>query len=133
LPDKKEQKQKRYIYIALAVYWVILLIATSLPSPSLPDIKGGDKLHHFSAYFILTTLLAVTFLQANKPLFRKYAFILAVLTAAVYGLVDEIHQSLIPGRSCEFMDWVADLGGAVTGSLVVYFYIYFRRLKTRKG
>jgi VanZ family protein len=43
----------------------------------------------------------------------------AILTATIYGLVDEIHQAFIPGRFYELLDWVADIIGACVGSIFV--------------
>jgi VanZ family protein len=130
-----DKRQKRLIYIALFIYWLILLAATSLPSNSLPDVGGGDKIKHFTAYLILTVLLTLFLLVQDRSKFlKKYAFIASVFIASLYGIMDELHQALIPGRSCEFMDWVADVGGAVTGSLVLYLYSRIdRKFFMRKG
>jgi VanZ family protein len=37
---------------------------------------------------------------------------------AVWGIVDEVHQTWIPGRSCEAGDVAADVAGATAGALV---------------
>jgi VanZ family protein len=125
--------QKNFVYAALVFYWLILLAATSLPTESLPDVGGGDKIKHFSAYLVLTVLVTLTLMVQEKSSFlRKYAFWAAILISAVYGIADEIHQMFIPGRSCEFLDWVADLGGAVTGAFFVYLIYYFEKI-SRKG
>jgi VanZ family protein len=84
---------------------------------------------------VLTILLTLTLLVQEKSRFlNKYAFIISVVIAALYGILDELHQSLIPGRNCEFMDWVADLGGALTGSVIIYIYFRVnRRFSAKKG
>ena len=52
---------------------------------------------------------------------------MAIIIASVYGIFDELHQLLIPGRSAEFLDWLADFFGAMTGVLIARFiYIRFR-------
>jgi VanZ family protein len=43
-------------------------------------------------------------------------FILTACIAAVYGIVDEIHQYFVPGRDCSPWDWVADALGAAAGA-----------------
>jgi VanZ family protein len=134
LLTEKDKQSKKFIYAALVFYWMILLVATSLPTHSLPDIGGGDKIKHFSAYMVLSVLLSLSLLVQDKSRFlKKYAFISAVVIAAVYGLFDEIHQMFIPGRTCEFMDWVADVGGAITGALIIYFYQYFNNKHQKRG
>ena len=41
-------------------------------------------------------------------------FVLALGTS--YGALDELHQSLVPGRSAELGDWLADAVGVALGS-----------------
>jgi VanZ family protein len=129
-----DPSSKKYIYSALILYWIILLLATSLPGPSLPDIGGGDKVKHFAAYAVLTMLLTLAIkVQDKKPGLKKYAFLLSVGVASFYGMADEIHQMFIPGRNCEFLDWIADTAGALIGSLIVYFALFIiHKQKKRK-
>lgn len=114
--------RKRLVYLPLIVYWIILLIATSIPTDDFPRVlmTVGDKVKHFAAYFILGGYLTIAFsVQERFPLLRKYFIIAAILAATVYGLIDEIHQAFIPGRFYELLDWVADIFGASVGSLIV--------------
>lgn len=123
--------QRKLIYTALVVYWIILLMLTSLPSSSLPDIDISDKWEHFLAYAVLTILLTSALLVQEKSMYlKKSAFILAVLFAALYGLLDELHQMLIPGRNCSLLDWIADFTGALIGSIIVFYF--YRREKIKK-
>ncbi len=114
--------RKRLVYLPLIIYWIILLIATSIPTDDFPRVlmTVGDKVKHFAAYFILGGYLTIAFsVQERFPLLRKYFIIAAILAATVYGLIDEIHQAFIPGRFYELLDWVADILGASVGSLIV--------------
>jgi VanZ family protein len=130
----QDKHSKKFIYAALIFYWIILFAATSLPTDSLPDIGGGDKIKHFAAYMVLTILLTLTLMVQERSRFlKKYVYIIATAIAVVYGIFDELHQALIPGRSCEFMDWVADFGGAVTGALIIYIYSLIHREYQKRG
>ena len=114
--------RKRLVYLPLIIYWIILLIATSIPTDDFPRVlmTVGDKVKHFAAYFILGGYLTIAFLvQERFPLLRKYFIFAAILAATIYGLIDEIHQAFIPGRFYELLDWVADILGATVGSLIV--------------
>ncbi len=127
-----ERKKILLIYIPLAVYWTLLLVGTSLPADSVPGFGIGDKLLHFFAYFVLTVLLSLTLLMQNKYHFLKEKYILfSIIIASVYGLLDEIHQSYIPGRSNDILDWIADTLGAITAVLLLDFMMrkmgYFKR------
>jgi VanZ family protein len=44
--------------------------------------------------------------------------VLAIAFAMAFGAFDEWHQQLIPGRSTELADWVADSIGAAVGASV---------------
>lgn len=41
------------------------------------------------------------------------------LVAAAYGLVDELHQRHVLGRSCSIVDWVSDCAGAALAIWVI--------------
>ncbi|MCH7722560.1 MAG: VanZ family protein [Bacteroidetes bacterium] len=120
--DYLEKRKVYLVYIPLIVYWICLLIATSLPTADLPSVAISDKLKHFGAFFGLSILLALTLHYQNKfLLFKKYFLVAALVITSLYGLLDEIHQSFIPGRYNEFMDWVADSLGAIAGILLVFY------------
>lgn len=53
-----------------------------------------------------------------------------VLITSTYGIIDEIHQSFVPGRSCSIFDWIADTGGAILGALM--FIAIPRLIQNRK-
>lgn len=106
----------------MIVYWLLLLIGTSLPTDDLPSVAISDKFKHFGAFFGLSILLALTLHYQNKfLLLKKYFLAAALIITSFYGLLDEIHQSFIPGRYNEFLDWVADSLGAIAGILLVFY------------
>jgi len=119
------EKRKVYlVYVPLVLYWIMLFTATSLPAAHVPSFAISDKIKHFSAFFGLSVLLSLTLLYQNKVLlFKKYFIAAAVIISSFYGLVDEIHQSFVPGRNSEFLDWVADSLGAAAGVLFVYYLL----------
>jgi VanZ family protein len=119
-----EKRKKWLVYAPLILYWFILFIATSLPSDRLPSIGFSDKIDHFIAYFILAVLLNLTliFQRKSRLLFEK-AMISTIIICLFYGIADELHQILIPGRFAETLDWAADASGTIVGVLIVNFLI----------
>ncbi len=82
-------------------FWLV----SSMSRPPIPDVLefwNSDKLLHGIAYGGLATL---AFVAARNPW-------TAWFMAVGYGVVDEIHQSYVPGRSCSGLDLVADALGA---------------------
>ncbi len=130
----KKLKEKRVIllYVPLALYWIVLFIATTIPAPALPDILDfSDKVKHFIAYSGFAFLLALTLhFQDKYKKFARYFFFYALIIVAVYGALDEIHQIFVPNRLCEFWDWVADIAGGLFGvSLSIAFLKKYIPLK----
>ena len=120
--DYLEKRKVYFVYVPLIVYWLLLLIGTSLPTDDLPSVAISDKFKHFGAFFGLSILLALTLHYQNKFfLLKKYFLAAALIITSFYGLLDEIHQSFIPGRYNEFLDWVADSLGAIAGILLVFY------------
>ncbi len=120
--DYLEKRKVYFVYVPLIVYWLLLLIGTSLPTDDLPSVAISDKFKHFGAFFGLSILLALTLHYQNKfLLLKKYFLAAALIITSFYGLLDEIHQSFIPGRYNEFLDWVADSLGAIAGILLVFY------------
>ncbi|MDH3268822.1 MAG: VanZ family protein [Ignavibacteria bacterium] len=123
-----EKRKVWLVYIPLAIYWLILFTATSLPLQRLPSVGFNDKINHFLAYFILAVLVNLTLIYQRKSrlLFNK-APLVTIIIGLLYGAFDELHQILVPGRFAETLDWMADGLGTITGVLFVYFLI--NRLK----
>lgn len=48
------------------------------------------------------------------------AWRLAALLSSAYGACDELHQLLMPGRSCDAADWLVDTVAAALGAAIVY-------------
>jgi VanZ family protein len=119
------EKRKLYlVYIPLVLYWIFLFTATSLPASNLPSVNVSDKLKHFGAFFGLSVLLSLTLLYQSKVLlFKNYFLVASLIISSLYGLLDEIHQSFVPGRNSEFLDWVADSLGAAAGVFIVHYLL----------
>ena len=75
------------------------------------------KSAHFLAFFILACLVLHAL---NKLGFKNFkAIMTAFLICVLYAMLDEYHQTFVPGRSGEVRDVFIDSAGALTG-IVVY-------------
>jgi len=84
---------------------------------------GSDKVVHFLVYgllgFLWVRALLPTGVQVGGgggPVRR--AALLAALLAAGWGVLDEIHQSFVPGRDASPADAVADTLGGAAGAVL---------------
>jgi VanZ family protein len=106
-----------YLYAILAILWAGLIVYTSsIPSQSFPG-SGSipeqiiSNLAHIPEYAILTFLWLKTFLSRDFK--GKYGLMLIGLTA--FAILDEIHQSFVPGRSASCIDIGLDVIGIFFG------------------
>lgn len=94
--------------------WMALVeVGTSVPHlPEVWPAPNVDKVEHCLAYGVMGLLIwrSLSLRHAGAGLYR--CAVAAVALAAAYGAADELHQRFIPGRSCDWRDWVADLTGA---------------------
>ncbi len=111
-------RARAWPYALLALAWAGVLFWESSranPFPFLPQgLLSQDKLLHAGAYAVLGALVAAALRARGAAPGRAVA--LAVLVAAAYGATDEWHQSYVPGRDADPLDWAADGVGALAGA-----------------
>ncbi len=105
-------------WLPTLAYCALIFWLSSSSKPVLPPpFYGADKVLHALEYAILGILLARSILSA-KPRFSKGALVvLIVALATLYGISDEVHQAMVPGRSASLWDVLADGVGALCGVL----------------
>jgi Predicted integral membrane protein len=85
------------------------------------------KSAHFLEYFILALLL-MNALLFHLDLLSALRWALGI--GIVYGILDELHQLLIPGRTCNIVDMMIDGFGVCIGCLCVVLLKRFRKVST---
>ena len=116
IPDSPLEHPRR-LWAASAAWALVIAILTSVPPGAgvpLPG-EGPDKALHLLVYAVLAFLLCLAFRASGRPTAR--AAVLALAIAAAYGIVDEWHQELIPGRNPDLADVLADAVGGVLGAM----------------
>jgi VanZ family protein len=101
------------LFYCMAIFW--LSHQPSLPMPMLFEFQ--DKLHHFTAYFLMGVLAWRNFRHFIKLPFSLT--VVSVVFCSLYGISDEWHQSFVVGREADVWDWVADTLGASAALLVL--------------
>jgi len=93
-----------------ALWWV----SSRSPSGSAPTALG-PLLHnamHVVAYACVAAGLWLAWSTAPVATPQRFRSRGAWSVAALYGVVDEVHQSFVPGRDCSVFDVVSDAAGA---------------------
>ncbi len=106
----------------LLVYALALLVLALIPLDAqrpLLSVEGADKLGHFLQFFLF-------FLFAVRAL-PTHGLIAALIITASYGTVLELLQFVSPTRVISFTDWLANLGGGVSGLLVMGVFSLWKR------
>jgi len=101
---------------------IFFLSAQSHPEEQLPSflLKGvSDKVLHAVEYAMLALLCYRAFRWAAGPVVARQAVVLAIVTASVFGLTDEVHQLFVPLRDASWQDWLADTVGATLAAVGV--------------
>ncbi|MBZ0165450.1 MAG: VanZ family protein [Candidatus Omnitrophica bacterium] len=112
----------RFWFPVLA-YSGIIFYVSSLETVKTPQsIPHFDKVCHLAEYGLFGLLLARAISHSVTKIDRIILIAIAALGAFLYGLTDEFHQSLVPGRQADVADLVADTVGGLLGGLI---YIIF--------
>lgn len=98
----------------MALIWAISSL--SLPDLSIDRFPFRDKGIHAVEYFVLGFLVAHAALRTWPERPRARIAAVALLVTCGWGVLDEIHQAFVPGRSSDLLDVVADLVGALAGT-----------------
>ena len=71
--------------------------------------------------------------QNKYVILKRKAWLFTLFIILAYAGLDELHQLFIPGRDCEFLDWVADSSGVLLGVGFVRFLMNFFKYRPRLG
>lgn len=123
----------------LSIIWsLFILVIVSVPGRNIPsvDIWGFvafDKLVHVAIFAILTLLLIVNIVKQHSEVFnQKKAIVIATASSFTYSICTEMLQFIVPGRSVEWSDLLANLAGCGTGVLLFFFIYKWSEPKTEK-
>lgn len=97
----------------------------AVPELKLPLFLALDKAAHFLIFGLLATIVIRT------PIFNKLRlsdlfFVFVIIS--VFGCLDELIQSLTPGRYVEYADWISDVAGAATAIFFYVFWVQYRKV-----
>lgn len=108
----KRNNSQHLSLLLVGAYWCALFVGTHLPRPLVDMHFLNDKLLHFAGFAGLAFLLAWS-QNSLRPAWSTALVMLA--TVSVYGAVDELTQAVVPGRTTDIWDWLADVSGAAAG------------------
>ena len=115
-----------WVPVVLYAGAIFFLSAQSHPEEQLPSFllkDVSDKVLHAVEYAVLGGLCYRAFRWGLSGQVAARALIIAIVTASLYGVTDEVHQLFVPFRESSWQDWLADTIGAVIGALSWRFFL----------
>lgn len=111
------------------LYAVVIIGLSSVPGEDFPEAAwlAHDKMIHFVEYGLFGFLVAGA--VNTRVTASGRIFLITLLLAGLFGMLDETYQSIIPGRDSSVYDWIADVIGILLGSWV-YLWLKLRRDQT---
>ena len=113
--------KKTVLSVTAVIYMAGVFVFSTRPGVDMSSINGIDKFTHFMAYLVMGWLLAAAIGSFNifkKTLQLRHISVTAFLAAFTYGDVIELYQSLLPERTAEILDALANGAGALAGALI---------------
>ncbi len=105
------------IFICLVIFYVSGITFPVSTETGVPGIS--TIVYHMSIFFFFAIFLFLSFPEGKK---NRKVFALLALIAAAYAVLDEFHQSFVPGRVTAVGDFLIDCIGIAFAALI-YFVI----------
>jgi VanZ family protein len=119
-------RQQKLIIILLVFYWPTIFILAHMPIPHLVrEADVSDKGVHFLAYLILTFLFWFAINPNKKVNWREAGAWWILLVVVLYGVLDEVLQNFVQGRSCDIRDFYVDLIGTLLGLIILSIFTFW--------
>jgi VanZ family protein len=113
--------------LSVTAWAIIVLVASIVPfgSGGAGHMPGLDKVFHFLAYAILSSLVCGTlFLRTASGKVKILLFTL--ITCVVYGILIELLQKSFPPREAELADVFFNFTGASAGVMTTKYLLWPR-------
>lgn len=112
---------------ALALMVLVLGLSSRVVSEGPATLRDGSG--SYASHMLVYGLLGACMLYAitlQRPMRLRYVTIAVILTT-VFGVADELHQHMVPGRTANELDVIADAVGATISCVVILMVIKLRR------
>ena len=111
---------KLYTVITIC-YMLLITFLSHIPQEDLPkSVSSGpdniDLIFHFAEYLILGFLLFRSI--TSDELLTFHPFYGSLLIGISFAILDEFHQSFVPGRHMSLIDMLFDSAGVLFGTIV---------------
>ena len=107
---------KPYTVITIC-YMLLIILLSHVPQEDIPSGPDNiDLLFHFAEYSILGFLLFGAITSDESLTFHP--FYGSLLIGISFAILDEVHQSFVPGRHMSSIDMIVDSLGILCGTFI---------------
>ena len=111
---------------ALIILLLILMPGNNMPDTNIWNILTFDKFAHLFVFAVLVFLLIIGYTKQYTYTWLKFnAVKSSLITGVGYSFVLEVSQALVPERTFDLTDMLANTIGCFLGSLLFYFVYKF--------
>ncbi len=111
-------RMPRWVRLAGVLLWAMFVWwLSSKPGSALANLPFGSLVANSGHVALFGILGGLLFFAWTGPLAGRFCWSAGI--AAAFGIVDELHQTWVPGRSSSVADVLSDVSGAVLGSCVL--------------
>ena len=136
MSDTPKGRLATRLLIAAVVYGAIIFAVSQVPGSELAklNVDVWDKAAHAAEYLLLGAvimgwLVARRSSSARTAPWREVAITVGIVL--VYGALDEVHQSFVPGRQPAITDVAADVIGGTVGAAALLLAVSRRSARRR--
>jgi len=123
---EKHNKISWVITILTAIF--IFYMSSKVFEASSYAVTWISVVYHISVFTLLSFFL---FLALGNEKRRPIVFILGFTLAILYGVLDELHQYFVLGRTCTIVDVGFDSLGVLLASFFYFIWIKVPKLNTK--
>lgn len=109
--------KKYLLWLATAAWAVLIFYLTSIPNLRLTENTLVNILIANGSHFFFFGVQGALLYASHKHVTS------AITLTSLYGVIDELHQISVPGRTADVADWVMDTFGALVFVLIVRKYL----------
>ncbi len=122
--------RKALPFLPSVLFYGLIFFLSSRPLEVDVSWPYFDKLAHGAAYTILGFLLAFGFFRSLRATL-KTCLAGVLVTGMSLGILDEVHQIFVPGRTADLRDAAADTIGVILG--LILYRLIFKKQKPKSG
>jgi VanZ family protein len=116
-------------FLPAALYYCLIFFVSSQAHPLHVAVANFDKLAHAAAFSVMGFLLALGIFKSFHGSL-KIKILSVWLLGTGLGILDEIHQVFVPGRTSDPLDATADAIGVGLG-ILLYWLVVRKKISPR--